>query len=220
MKSRIFAVLTAVSLAIAPAHAQDAKDTAVAAATGVVASAVVDRVTAPNGQTINCQAIDIRGKNSDQIANIRAACSAMEATAPVEEPGLTPESVREWGGLTKEFGKAITETTKELGVQVNDFLTTPAGVLITVYLFWEKLGGILIGIPMLLFVWGFAIYFIRSLRRTAVEFEVKPILFGLINRKYATKYSTADVDNWAGWVVAVVFGTTVLTALTTGFVIF
>ena len=125
-----------------------------------------------------------------QIQKIKAACGAVNGGNTVVKAAdtITPDKVAAWGSIAKEFGSAIGSMAKELGVQVNDFLRTPAGVLITLYLFWSKLGGVVIGIPFVLAVWALYFKLWDRFRRTPVEFENRPIIFGIFNRQLVTRY--------------------------------
>ncbi len=212
--------LAAIMLAT-PAWASDTT-TAVSAAAGAAAGTVVtNMVSGPNGAQLNCNAIDINGLSSNDIVNVRNACDAIKAAKPAPAAeALSPENVKEWAGLAKEFGSAIGQTAKELGVAVNDFLRTPAGILLTVYLFWSKLGGIIIGIPFVVTVW-FAFFKIwNTFRRTPTEFESQPVLFGLFNRQVVKSYNyrAADEVLWAGLLGGL--ATTIITGILIATIIF
>lgn len=207
-----FAAMSTVLLAT-PALADT--NTAVSAAAGAAAGTVVtNMVSGPNGNQFNCQALNIDGLSSQEISNIQSACSALKAKQPVDEK-VTPDQVREWAGLAKEFGSAVGQTAKELGIAVNDFLRTPAGILLTIYLFWSKLGGIIIGIPFIMVVWTVFFKLYDRYRRTPAETEVRPVLFGLFNKMVTTKYNYRDGNE------ALVFGAigSVVCILVTMFII-
>ena len=189
------------SLMMAPAAMADDTTTAAAAAGGAAVGTVVQQLVKVGGNSVDCNAIPVKDLSQTDFQNIQSACAALN-----KEPAksgafeMTPDDVKEWGSLAKEFGSAIGATAKELGVAVNDFLRTPAGILITVYLFWSKLGGIIIGIPFVMCIW-FAFFKVwNTFRRTPTAFEYKPVLFGLFNKKYITSYNYRDADEvwWSG----------------------
>lgn len=68
---------------------------------------------------------------------------ALEGPPP---PSVSVQEVAEWAALGKEFGAAIAGTAKELGMVVNDFLTTPTGLLIAGVLVWKLIGLDIIGL--------------------------------------------------------------------------
>lgn len=67
---------------------------------------------------------------------------AAEAAAPVDS-----KKVSEYAGVAKEVAEAIGVAAKNLGVEVNNFITTPAGML-TVAIILLKIFGKLIGMMM------------------------------------------------------------------------
>lgn len=196
----IFAALASLALAT-PAFADDTTTTAAAAAGGAAVGTVVQQLVKVGGNNVDCNAIPVKDLSQTDFQNIQSACAALNK-AP-EKGGafeMTPDDVKEWGSLAKEFGSAIGSTAKELGVAVNDFLRTPAGILITIYLFWSKLGGIIIGIPFVVCIW-FAFFKVwNTFRRTPVAFEHKPVLFGLFNKRYVTEYRYREAEEtwWSG----------------------
>lgn len=195
-KIGIFAIM-ALALAASPAYAEvDAASAAAGAAAGAVATTLIQ---GPNGSQLDCNALDISNMSDTDIINVRRACDSVKKAAPVSD-SVKPDDVREWAGLAKEFGSAVGQTAKELGIAVNDFLMTPAGILITIYLFWSKLGGIIIGVPFVITVWYAFFKIWNTFRRTPTEFEHKPVLFGLFNKKYITSYSYRSGEEifWSG----------------------
>lgn len=218
---RTMLILAMAALAIMPSPAQASETTqAVAGAVGAAAGAAVSNavVSGPNGAQLNCNALDIKDMSDQDIINVRRACDAIKVAAP-PEPAMSPDDVREWAGLAKEFGSAIGQTAKELGVAVNDFLRTPAGVLLTVYLFWSKLGGILIGIPFVMLVWTAFFMIWNRYRRTPKAFEYRPVLFGLWQKQVVTDYRYTDESEvlWFGALGGL--ATVVITAFIVGCVI-
>lgn len=210
-KIGIFAIM-ALALAASPAYAEvDAASAAAGAAAGAVATTLIQ---GPNGSQLDCNALDISNMSDTDIINVRRACDSVKKAAPVSD-SVKPDDVREWAGLAKEFGSAVGQTAKELGIAVNDFLMTPAGILITIYLFWSKLGGIIIGVPFLIGIW-YAYYRVCDMyRRTPLETEVRPALFGLINKTVVTKYRYATQDEWiwfpiVGAIVVIAISATVI----------
>lgn len=215
------AALALVSLSV-PAYAQDSgTSTTTAAAAGAVAGAVVDHViTTQTGQKIDCQNINITNLSDNEISNIRSACAAI---APKQDSSVassvTPEKVAQWASLAKEFGSAIGATAKELGIAVNDFLRTPAGVLLTLYLFWHKLGGVLIGVPFLITVWMAYYKIWDRMRRTPAKMEIQPRFFGLFNREVVTEYSYTHGGDDNTFAIVGGLVTTIISAIIIGVII-
>lgn len=214
---RIFYGLAALALATTsmPAYAQDSSNSQTGAAVaGAVAGAVVDHViTTQTGQKIDCKNIDITNLSQTDVQNIQNACAALAPKQDTVAASVTPEKVEQWASLAKEFGSAMGATAHELGVQVNDFLRTPAGVLLTLYLFWHKLGGVLVGIPFVIAVWMAYYKIWDRMRRTPIETETRPVLFGLFNKNVITKYKYEQDSDTTAFAVVGGLVVTVITAI-------
>lgn len=128
--------------------------------------------------TIDCSNY-INNNSTDK--NIREACFPKDK--------LTPDAVREWGSLGKEFSTAVVETAKELGVAANEFLYTPVGIMIAFYFMWDMIGGIIIGIPLLIFIWWLYFKLGRycSVNSISREYEYIPYLWGALKLKRKVK---------------------------------
>lgn len=100
-----------------------------------------------------CQNIDMTKLTPDQVEHVKGLCTKPEPGADVAVAGVTPDKVRAWGSLGKEFSTAIVETSRGLGVAANELLFTPVGFMIAFYFMWDMVGGILIGIPLLIALW-------------------------------------------------------------------
>lgn len=200
-KFAMISLLAAMALTVTTPARADEVSTGVSAAAGAAVGTVAAKMVNVGGSNVDCNAIPVKDLSTQDFQNIQSACAALnKEPAKSSAFEMTPDDVKEWGSLAKEFGSAIGATAKELGVAVNDFLRTPAGILITIYLFWSKLGGILIGIPFVVTVW-FAFFKVwNTFRRTPIAFEHKPVLFGLYNKKYVTEYQYRQPDEiwWSG----------------------
>jgi len=141
--------------------------------------------------SINCKNIDISKYTPEQLRKVQEVCAPAQAKA--EE--ITPDDVREWASLGKEFGAAVTETAKGLGVAVNEFVTTPVGIMIAFYFLWSKIGGIIIGIPLLIALWWLYFKIVGVYRYKDAVYENAPILFGLTTRKKIIKENISSPDD-------------------------
>lgn len=211
MKFNSMIIVAIAAMMSVPAHAEVDTPSAVAgAAVGAVATTLVK---GPNGTTLDCGALDISKMSDQDIINVRKACDSVKAQTP--EATLKPEDVREWANLAQDFGTAVGSTARELGIAVNDFLMTPAGILLTVYLFWSKLGGIFIGIPFIILIWTVYLRFISNYKKTPTKFEVRPVLYGLFNKKYAIEFQTESNESVV--TVSLITGA-IMTAITAGII--
>ena len=142
--------------------------------------------------SINCKSLDISKYTPEQLAKVQQVC-APTTQAIAEE--ITPDDVREWASLGKEFGVAVTETAKGLGVAVNDFVTTPVGIMIAFYFLWGKIGGIIVGIPLLIALWMLYFKIVNVYRYRDAEYENVPVLFGLTTRRKLVKENVTKPDD-------------------------
>ena len=217
---RLIIALAAGMLALSTPALADETSTAVSAAAGAAVGSVASQMIDINGQKLDCNALDIRSMSSDDISKIKSACDTLVKSPTTSSivPSVTPEAVREWGSLAKEFGSAIGATAKELGIAVNEFLNSPAGILLTLYLFWSKLGGVMIGVPFLITVWYAYFKLNDRYRRTPSKMEVRPSLFGLRNKEVVTEYTYNTEKDTVFWAqalsgVAVIVGSVFVIAI-------
>lgn len=152
-----------------------------------LALASIPNMAVAQDATLDCATI-LRAENSPTMKLLKDQCTTEEK--------ITPETVREWGSLGKEFSTAVVETARELGIAANEFLYTPVGILIALYFMWDMIGGIIIGIPLFIFIWWSYFFISRKIVGAKVhkEYEHVPQLFGLFTLKKITKEEIKYVD--------------------------
>lgn len=54
---------------------------------------------------------------------------------------------------------------------------------------WDMVGGILIGVPLIFFIWWFYFKGLRAIKQNNghIEYDYKPVVWGLFNRKVVVK---------------------------------
>ncbi|MCK4826747.1 hypothetical protein KA005_64015 [bacterium] len=156
---------------------------------------------------------------ADQINNISGlkpeirqgmivSCEAakLKATQSVGKSALSPVSVdnlTEWGLVAKQFAEAIGIAASELGVAVNEFIKTPAGIMVIVGIFWTIMGAsvvsFLVGVVLETLTIVFCYYSIKRMMTKNIEYKYdhRPILWGFGNKKYVvekkeTEWGDAD----------------------------
>lgn len=115
-----------------------------------------------------------RGKNSTEIATILETCRGDNGNLP----SITPQKAAEWSDAAKGFAEALGIAAKELGIATNDFLMSPAGILLAIILLFNYAGGAIMGFPFSIFTILLMFWLIRRLMTDKVEYEVVPILWG------------------------------------------
>lgn len=167
---------------------------------------------------IDCYSLDMSQYHTQkEFAAVRAVCQKATAT-PVDK--ITPDDVREWSSLGKEFAAGVTETARGLGVTVNEFLMTPAGVLIAFYFMWDVIGGILIGIPLLIGVWVLFWVLYNRIITVDRDYEFVPVLWGAFNRKRIKSVTYASVDTQGGAIFCLGVPAIILSGIVLGAIIF
>ena len=154
-----------------------------------------------DAQELNCAALDISHMTTTDIEHARALCQSQQPVVVANQ--ITPDTVKEWASLGQDFAAAVTSTAKGLGETANQFLFTPLGMMIAFYFLWGKIGGILIGVPLLIASWVLYNVVCRRLTIDEIEYENVPILWGGFNiRKvksviYAREVVGNDMNpNW------------------------
>lgn len=165
---------------------------------------------------IDCSTVDMNDKSPVMQVLI-------DQCKPKTEEKITPDDVREWGSLGKEFSSAVVDTAKELGVAVNEFLYTPVGFLIAFYFMWDMIGGIIIGIPLLIFIWWmyFKVCNIFTKPKSYIEYETVPYLWGAFYLKKAKtiRYDKVSGEAYLCWFI-LGFPAIILSFITIGTLIF
>lgn len=92
-----------------------------------------------------------RGKSSTEIQTILETCRADAVEVASVLPEVTPEKAAEWSDAAKGFAEAIGIAARELGIATNDFLMSPAGVLLAAILLFNYAGGAIVGFPFTIF---------------------------------------------------------------------
>ena len=217
MKKILIAAAALATLISSPAVAGVDVPSAVGGA--VVGAATTAIVSGPNGTSFNCNSLDVSKMSENDIINVRRACESAKGSTPISTD-IKPEDVREWATLAQDFGTAVGATAKELGIAVNEFLVTPAGILLTVYLFWSKLGGIIVGVPFIILIWTVYLKILSNYRRTPTDFEIRPVLWGMFNKKYPISFKTESNENVAIFGLMSGFAMIIITSILIGTLIF
>lgn len=132
---------------------------------------------------------------------------AVEAAAPQ----VDAKKVSEYAGVAKEVAEAIGIAAKNLGVEVNNFITTPAGLL-TVAIILIKIFGKLIGaILASVLICTILINILKYMWTEPVD-DAEPVITGgwffgygsrAVKRREFVSYKRAD-DTLVGWTIVAV----------------
>lgn len=121
-----------------------------------------------------------RGKGIHEIQTILAACRSPETV-------ITQESAEKWSQLASTIGETISKTAREAGVAANEFLNSPAGLLLAGLLVIHYAGStvftLLAGLPFALFMMVLAFQIYKWSLIGEIKYENVPVLWGLWNRR-------------------------------------
>ena len=136
-----------------------------------------------------------RGKSSQAIDVILQSCRKGSENSIVKVPDA--EEFSEWAQASKGFAEALGIAAKELGIAVNDFLASPAGILLAFILLLNYAGGAVIGLPFTIFTLILLWTLVRRLSIASIEYETVPVFWGFttVRRKKVTKFTSIDDDN-------------------------
>lgn len=167
---------------------------------------------------IDCNKIDITKYTAEELGRVQSLCNTTAAAAAAEK--VTPDDVREWASLGKEFSDAVIETARGLGVTANEFLTTPVGLLLALYFMWDIIGGILVGIPVLIGIWWLYFKVVSIYVYKEAEYAYVPVLFGLFTRKKVIKHNISNPSDTAIAMVLIAIPAVILSMFDIGILIF
>jgi hypothetical protein len=130
------------------------------------------------------QSISVENLTKKQIAELNQHVAEMK-----KDPSNVSEKVRSeveaWTDLGQNIGRATVGAAKEVGMAANEFATTPLGVVTTSIVVYK-----LIGKDIVNFFVGASMIFVGTLiglwcsrRRYVRQYEYRPVLFGLYQKK-------------------------------------
>ena len=126
--------------------------------------------------------------SDEQIQQLKVQCEQMKLEVQaskkaalekeLETPVVTKENIGEWAVIAQEFAKALGIAAREIGVSVNEFLKSPAGVLTAGILIFMTVG--------------------KSIMAFFVGMLFTYIVFKLNNRVWFDQYETIETTNIFG----------------------
>lgn len=150
----------------------------------------------------HAQTIDISKLTPDQQAALQKSAASMAPGAAVEVKNISAtarEETEKWAELGGNMGKAAVGAAREIGMAANEFVSTPLGKITMGVVVYKVIGKeivrTVIGLGLLIFFFTMAVVMFRSKKYKHAEYEYKPTLFGLYNKRLI-KSATID-DDWA-----------------------
>ena len=66
---------------------------------------------------------------------------------------ISAEKVNQWGDISKKFAEALGIAAREIGISVNQFIVTPAGIITIALIVWAVFGKSMLILGSCFFVW-------------------------------------------------------------------
>lgn len=172
-----------------------------------------------------CQINYADGLSDAEVQELKVLCEQMKAKALQTTPGsisevvksVDPTTIASIQAISVAIVDAVNGIAKGLGVAVNDFIKSPAGVVITTILIFYLIGSKIWGIFILVLIALLIRMLLQRLKsvcaKGAVTEEVKPVLCGLYHRTIIKtevvpfrdwKESDRDQYSFACWISAAV----------------
>lgn len=136
------------------------------------------------------------GKTQTQVNTILEVCRGGSTPSLGTLSNIEAADVSAWGAVAKDVAHAVGIAAKELGVATNDFLNSPAGLLVAFLIIFKVMGSYLayvfISIPfslVLIWVW---VKLNKTMTIKKIDYDYKPALFGLFQRKVITSVDYGD----------------------------
>ena len=147
-----------------------------------------------------------RGKSGPEVETILKLCRQADAKPALSiNTTVLPEAeeVSEWSQAARGFAEAIGVAAKGLGIAVNDFMKSPAGVLLALILLLNYAGGVIIGVPFVMFTILVFAYMFRRATIDSISYENVPMFWGMITVRRRTVVKMTSIDGDSAGVLAV-----------------
>lgn len=176
--------------------------------------------------------IQANGLTKEALAQLKVACeqakleaikgSATTSTLVPDPATLTPERISAIGQTASEIAKALGTAAAQLGIAVNDFLLSPAGILVVLGIFWKLFLVQTIGIiGMLVVLWTTRWWFLRILVEsyTSVE-ETRWWGYKTVTKRIPTYITVKELseEQYGFLAVVIIISLILMAILTFGFI--
>lgn len=144
----------------------------------------------------DCEALrleQIQKEAADKAAG--KAAKIIEASTPL----ITPEKLSSWTTVAEGFSKAIGAAATQVGVSVNEFIKTPAGMITVAVIVWKAFGGDITKLMTLVFLTLSVYYINRHVWTDRVEYLSKKFYGYEWHVKRRTLHTWATMPDSGGW---------------------
>lgn len=153
--------------------------------------------------------VDVSQLTPAQVAEIQAKVAEMNPSTAVKISSELRQETSKWAEMGAGVATAMVAASKELGMAANDFVSTPLGKGVAIIIAYKVVGrdvlGVLIGVPVLVFSYGLAMWVVTTRRwYDGTEYVQKPVLWGLYQKSYVSKINMDSNTFGSTWFIATV----------------
>lgn len=168
---------------------------------------VVQKIKA-DCEALRLEQIQKEANEKNSAAMAKAAAEAAKEVANANTPLVTPEKITSWATVATGLASAVSSAAREIGIGVNEFIKTPAGIIIVVGIIFKAFGGDIAKIGVLFFLTFFTYYINRHLWTESFETYKKKFLWFEYESRRRLYYTWKGMDEHASvwsWLLTVVY---------------
>ena len=158
----------------------------------------------------NASSLDISNLTPEQKTALMQTAAQMHGNISTSEHIRT--EAEKWAELGSNLGKATVSAAKEIGVAANEFVATPIGKITMTAIVFKIVGRdiikLVIGLMILIVFISTAIIMLFKKKYYNAEFEYKPVLWGLYQKKYITSFQN-DSDLFVAHLIIALISTVI-----------
>ena len=140
-------------------------------------------------------ALNTDGLTAEQMSQLAAKANEMRKQ-PTNVSAEIRKEAEAWGELGANMGRAMVGAAREVGVAANEFSQTSLGKVVVVLVAYTLVGqealGIVFGTLTLVVGTLLAIWVAMTQRWYSRQYEVRPVLWGMFNRRIVTAVQVDD----------------------------
>lgn len=165
----------------------------------------------------NVHACEIRGTGlpAEAVARLKVACEEAKLAQISTESkpsigditSIDPDTVTQIGRVSVEIAKALGLAARELGIEANKFIQTPAGILVVIGVFWTLFMSQLLGIALIIMTLWLMIKAFRRLFTDRQYYTDETLFWGLVTYKKTRFDYSAEISSdqfWSGVLITII----------------
>lgn len=154
------------------------------------------------------------------VESTPAVVESVASVGAAVKEAVSPEHLSTYGEVAKQFAEAIGIAATKLGMSINDFLKTPAGMIVLAVIVWKVFGHflmMLLGIGVVIYAGRKVVLAIAFKSREVELVEGKLRTYKKITKRYYTWKEMEETQALCACIVTIVSGIACLTLFVTMF---